>query len=357
VQTETEMDGEALKNSPVVIAEDDDAIRQLLVRLLQRDGYTNIHACESAGDVVSLTRDADAHIVLLDLHMPGASGFEVMEALRASIAPVDRPPILVLTGDHSSEARHRALASGASDFLTKPLDHSEVLLRVGNLLRMHALRRALQQQNERLEAMVRARTAELELTQLEILERLAYAGEHRDDVTGQHTRRVSELCGRLALQLGLGSEEADLIRRGSILHDVGKIGTPDAVLLKAGALTAEERALMQRHTAVGARILSGSAAPLLQIAERIALSHHERWDGTGYPHGLAGEEIPVAARIVAVADAYDALTNERPYKQAWTPAAALQEIAAESGRQFDPRIAAALIEMMSPDQAQTPPPS
>lgn len=337
------VDPEELLDCPIIVAEDEDTVRALLTRLLEREGYTAVHPVAQAGEVVPAIARVRADLVLLDLHMADESGFDVITRVHADMPTHERPQIIVLTGDHTQEARHRALAGGAADFLTKPLDHFEVLLRVRNLLRMHALTVALHQQNERLEQKVRERTAELDRSELEILQRLALAAEHRDNATGQHTRRVADLSARLATSLGLSEQEAELIRRAALLHDVGKIALSDAILLKQGPLTADERTLMQRHTTLGAAILADSAARVLQVAEQIALCHHEWWDGSGYPAGLRGDDIPLAARIVSVADAFDALTHERPYKHAWRADDAVRELQANSGSQFDPQIVGVMV--------------
>jgi len=187
---------------------------------------------------------------------------------------------------------------------------------------------------------------ELEDTQIEILQRLALAAEYRDDDTGEHTKRVGEMSAQIAEALGLPEAEVELIRRAAPLHDVGKIAIPDSILLKPGKLTPEEFELIKTHTALGAKMLSGGRFPLLQRAEEIALSHHERWDGAGYLSGLQGEMIPIAGRIVAVADVFDALTNERSYKKAWSPDEAIQEIKHQSGQHFDPRVVEAFLEVI-----------
>jgi response regulator RpfG family c-di-GMP phosphodiesterase len=196
---------------------------------------------------------------------------------------------------------------------------------------------------ERLEIEVRARTAELRDTQLEIVRRLAQAADSRDEQTGEHIDRIGRLCESLALAVGLDEAEAETLRHASAMHDVGKIGIPDRVLLKPGKLDPDEWELMKTHTTLGAAILGGSRYPLLQLAETIALTHHERWDGSGYPEGLAGEEIPLEGRICAVCDVYDALTSERPYKSAWSREDALAEIARVAGSHFDPRLASAFV--------------
>jgi putative two-component system response regulator len=203
-------------------------------------------------------------------------------------------------------------------------------------------REQLEEQNHTLEERVRARTSDLEAARVEILTRLARAAEYRDDATHQHTERVARTARQLALSLQLSPDQADLLALAAPLHDIGKIGVPDAVLLKPGRLTEAEFDVMKTHAHVGANMLAGSDSPVLQTAAQIAQHHHERWDGSGYPQGLRAEQIPLAARIVSVADALDALTHERPYKRAWSLQDALHEVFSQSGRQFDPRVIDAL---------------
>lgn len=195
---------------------------------------------------------------------------------------------------------------------------------------------------------------EVTAAQQEVLHRLALAAEYRDDDTGQHTRRVGDLSARLAERIGLPAAEVDLIRRAAPLHDVGKIGVSDAILLKPGPLTAAEFAQVKAHTVIGAKMLGGRGFPLLEVAEQIAVSHHERWDGSGYPHGLAGEEIPLVGRIVALADVFDALTHDRPYKSAWSIEESLDEIRRQRGRQFDPDLAETFVELITSELPQPP---
>ncbi len=196
-----------------------------------------------------------------------------------------------------------------------------------------------------LEEQVRARTSELRATELEVIQRLGHAVESRDEETGDHIGRMSELCHRLALAAGMDPDEAELFRHASAMHDVGKIAIPDTILRKPGELTADEWEVMRRHTTIGGDLLAGSRSPLVQMGEVVARTHHERWDGTGYPAGLAGEAIPLVGRICAVADVFDALISDRPYKQAWTVDETLAEIARQRGRQFDPQIADLLLNM------------
>jgi len=327
----------------ILIVDDQQANVRLLERVLESAGYTQVFGTTDSREAVPLALQCRPDLILLDLSMPHMDGFEVMRQLGQHLSPDEYLPILVLTADITSEAKQQALSIGAKDFLTKPFEITEVLLRIRNLLHARFLHVALQGQNQVLDQKVRERTRQLEKAHLEILERLALAAEYRDDCTGRHTQRVGRLSALLAGALGLAEEEVVLFRRAAPLHDVGKIGIPDLILLKPGRLTPEEFAVMKTHTTIGARILSGGSFPLLKLAEEIALRHHERWDGSGYPGGLAGEAIPLSGRILAVADSFDALTHERPYKQAWPVEEAMAEVASQSGRQFDPRVVAAFL--------------
>jgi response regulator RpfG family c-di-GMP phosphodiesterase len=277
--------------------------------------------------------------------MPAPDGFAVMESLREQITATVSLPVLVLTGDATEDVKRRALADGARDFVTKPFDHQEVRLRVRNLLDIRRLQLEQHSNALELEERVRARTAELEEARLEVLERLATAGEFRDDETGEHARRVGAAAQRLADAVGLAEAGGERMRVAAPLHDIGKIAIPDALLLKAGRFSRTEHTAMQRHTVIGADMLAGTSSGLLALAREIALTHHERWDGSGYPAGLAGEDIPKAGRIVALADVFDALTHRRPYKEAWPVEEAVREIRAQGGRQFDPDLAEAFAEL------------
>jgi putative two-component system response regulator len=327
----------------ILIVDDQETNVELLQRILARAGYTDVVSTTDPRRAVALVHEAAPDLVLLDLHMPHLDGFGVMEALAAGMPPSAYLPILCLTADVSREVRERALGSGARDFLTKPFDRTEVLLRIRNLLETRSLYQEVARHRDALEAKVRERTRALEAAQGEILERLAQAAEMRDDDTGQHTRRVGETSAVTARALGMDEDTVELVRRAAPLHDVGKIGIPDAILLKPGLLTPEERAVMRTHTTLGARILARGRNAVMAMAEQVALCHHERWDGGGYPRGLRGEEIPLAARIVAVADFYDALASDRPYRAAWPIPRVLAEIEAGIGSHFDPDVAAAFL--------------
>lgn len=330
------------ESANILILDDESANAEFLRVVLEPEGYGRVVELTSPVEALDRFEEIDPDLVILDLMMPGHDGFEVMQRIRARMDPDDYLPILVVTGDTSAETQRRALSMGAGDFLTKPLSPANVRLRVHNLLETRFLQAQLRQYNALLEEKVTERTRELEATRLEILDRLARAAEYRDDDTGQHTHRVGRLAARLASALGLPRERVQLIRRAAPLHDIGKIGIPDAILLKSGPLTEEERAVMKEHTRIGANILSGSRFPLLQLAEEIARVHHEHWDGSGYPDGLRGETIPLSGRIVAVADVFDSLTHERPYKPAWSVKQALREIEIHAGSHFDPNVVDAI---------------
>jgi putative two-component system response regulator len=310
----------------------------LLERMLEQWGYEHVHSTTQSHEAPNLCAELNPDLVLLDLQMPKPDGFELMEILGPSIQAAPRMPVLVLTADATPATRQRALGVGASDFLNKPLDPIEVRLRIANLLETRRLEVDMLGQNQLLEHRVLERTCDLERARLELLERLALAAEYRDDNTQEHAQRVGRTTALLGAAMSLSAEDEEVLLRAAPLHDIGKIGVPDAILLKSASLTAEEFSVMKAHTTIGAQILSGSEFPILTTAERIARSHHERWDGSGYPHRLAGEDIPLAGRLVALADVFDALVHERPYKPAWTVDRAVSEIVSLAGSHFDPNI-------------------
>lgn len=332
----------AAADARIIVADDLSANVKLLTRILTRGGYAHVYGTADSSSVLAMSLELQPDIVLLDLHMPGTDGLAILRDLRARTATQPYLPIVVLTGDASSGARRRTLAAGASDFLTKPYDATEVLLRVRNLLEIRRLHLALAAENRTLEQRIQERTEALVESQIEVLERLAAAAEFRDDVTGQHTRRVGRLAATLAALVGLPVERVDIIRRAAPLHEIGKIGVPDTILRKPGPLTEAECEIMKTHTTMGASILSGGGSELVRVAERIAWCHHEWWDGTGYPRCLTGEAIPVEARLVAVADFIDALAHDRPYRRAVPIEEVLAMVHRGAGTQFDPAVVAAL---------------
>lgn len=349
------MDELWMKSAKFLIIDDQEYNISLLERILTRAGYTNLFTTTDATQLETLYRANQPDIILLDLHMPVMDGLSALQHLRKWKQEGEYLPVLVLTADVTPEARTRVLHEGANDFITKPFDRMEVVLRIQNFLKTRYYHLKLQEQNYNLEQRVRERTKEIEQAKNEILNVLGRTAEYRDDETGQHTQRVGDMAGRLATDLGLSAEEAALIRRAAPLHDIGKIGISDSILLKPGRFLPEEFEKMKLHTEIGASILEGSQFPVLQLAKSIALSHHEKWNGTGYPNGLSGEDIPLAGRIVAIADFYDALTHERPYKRAWTQEEAIAEIKLQSGVHFDPKVVEAflrVIESSSEDERE-----
>ncbi|HKK28420.1 MAG TPA: HD domain-containing phosphohydrolase [Gemmatimonadota bacterium] len=334
-----------LTGARIVIVDDERENLDLLTDILEREGYTNLRAVPDPLEALEMCRAEPPDLLVLDLLMPELDGLGLMDALAEDLEDFQLRPTLVVTSDHGREAKRRALSRGARDFLTKPFSPSEIRLRVANLLETRFLYLELQRHNERLEESVRERTADLEEARLEILERLALAAEWRDDDTGEHTRRVGRLAADLARTIGLSEEETRLVRRAAPLHDVGKIGIHDSILLKPGPLDEEEFDIMKTHTTIGAEILSGSRFPSLRAAEEIALSHHEKWDGSGYPRGLVRAAIPLRARIVALADVFDSLTHRRVYKEAWTAREAIDYIEDGARTQFDPDLVDAFLSL------------
>lgn len=338
------------EGSRILVVDDERSSLQLLGIVLEEAGYRDIAMTPDPFEAIKLYENHRPDIVLVDLHMPGLNGYTLIGELRSKRGG-GAVPIVVLTSDDSKEARERALRAGASDFLAKPFDTVEVVLRIRNLLKLRHMHVDLESRNRTLDQAVRERTAELDAARLETLDRLAIAAEYRDDATGRHARRVGELAAAIAERML--PAEADAIARAAPLHDLGKIGVPDWILLKPGSLTPGEFRIMQTHTTIGAQILGGSRSKILQMAERIALTHHERWDGRGYS-GLRGEEIPVEGRIVAIADAFDAMTHDRPYRSARPLDVATEEIVGEAGRQFDRELVEAFLEVRDQVFATSP---
>jgi putative two-component system response regulator len=337
------LDNEAVERARILIVDDQPANVALLERLLGKVGYRHLRSTTDPRTVLAHFADFSPDLVLLDLHMPDVDGFAVMEQLGALIPENAYLPILVLTADINDDVRRRALAGGAHDFLIKPFDATEVWLRIANLLRTRFLHLQLATHNELLEERVRQRTQQLDEARLEILQRLSLAAEYRDDQTGQHTKRVGDTAADIASALGLPPTTVELVRLAAPLHDIGKLGVADAILRKPGALTPEEFEHVKTHTRIGQQILAGTEVPVLRLAREIAQTHHERWDGTGYPDRRKGQAIPMSGRIVAVADVFDALIHVRPYKSAWPLDQAITEIIDQRGRHFDPDVVDAFL--------------
>ena len=321
-----------------IIACDDSVTNvSILKHLLEQSGFNNIEAITDPREVIPSITANGCDLLLLDLEMPHLSGYEVVEQVRSAY-PNDYIPILMLTGMKGTEVRNKALEGGANDFVNKPFDQTEVLLRVKNLLQVRESYKLQQQINKQLEEKVEQRTRELTEATDTLIQRLAMAGELRDNETGNHVLRVSKYSRVLADAIGLPPEIAYIIEKASPMHDIGKIGIPDAILLKPGKLSDDEYEVMKAHCEHGRQLLGEHSSLLVQMASSIAMTHHEKWDGTGYPNGLSGESIPPEGRIVALADVYDALNTRRPYKEPWPHDKIVEYINEQAGRHFDPEM-------------------
>ena len=326
-------------NAKVLIVDDVEANIRLIERLLHGAGYAGVTSTMDPYEVCELHRNNRYDLILLDLEMPGMDGFQVMEGLQE----VERDgylPVLVITVQ--PEHKLRALAAGAKDFIAKPFDLTEVQTRIHNMLEVRLLHKQLHNYNDALGQRVQESTANLKESYLETIFTMTRAAEYRDDDTGAHVQRISYYSRELARMLGLDEVFADQIFFASPMHDIGKIGTPDHILLKPGGFTPDEWEIMKTHTSMGAEILGNSKSPYLKMGAEIALNHHERWDGRGYPNGRQGEAIPLAARIMNICDIYDALRSKRPYKPAFDHVKAVDVITHGDDRvhpeHFDPVI-------------------
>ena len=302
----------------VLIVEPERSTLVVLQRVLEQAGMENLVAVDDHARALEAVAEHDPQLVLLAVDTDG--GLDTLATLGPWTSGKTRMPVVAMSARDSADERRRAREAGAREFLAKPLDPTEVIARVENVLATAQL------------------SALLAADRLEGIERLARLAEYRDDATYEHPARVGRTAGLLAERLGLDTATVELIRQAAPLHDVGKVGVPDRILLKPGKLSGPEFELMKSHTLIGAEILSGSDWPVLQMAEQIALTHHERFDGSGYPHALEGDAIPLAGRIVIVADNFDALTHTRPYAEAWEPERAAAEVRRMSGQQFDPEV-------------------
>ncbi len=321
----------------ILIVDDELANLKLLDKMLQSQGYQQLVLISDPREVIDSYKKSRPDLILLDINMPHLDGYQVMEQLKAINDPL-LPPIVILTAQSGKDYLLRALAAGARDFITKPFDRNELLMRVRNLLDAQLAHCLLHDQKAVLEKMVLARTEELRATRLQVVQRLGMAAEYRDEETGNHILRMSHVSALLAKSAGWNEADCELLLNASPMHDIGKIGIPDAILLKPGKFEPHEWEIMKTHAAIGAKLLDGDESDLMNMAREIALTHHEKWDGSGYPNGLSGEAIPEAGRIAALADVFDALTSVRPYKKAWTVEDAVNLIRENSGKHFDPNL-------------------
>jgi putative two-component system response regulator len=329
-------DGRIGTEARILILHSDEHRGGVLAHTLRDRGFKTVQLVDGIPSLLDGLSHMRAEILLLDLDLPGDGLEDLVDRLVKHSASA--PALLLLVGERNHHLRNRCTELPLVDFVNKPFTNVELATRLSNLARTRAYERWIGTAEDQIRSRIAARSAELEEAREEVLRRLAWAAEYRDDLTGRHAERVGVISGLIARELGWTPQRRALLEKAAPLHDLGKIAVPDAILRKAGELTQPERRLMQNHTTIGAELLSGSRNPVLQAAEQIALTHHEWWDGAGYPRSLSGESIPEAGRIVAVADVFDSLTNNRPYREAMTAEAALEYIRSHAGMQFDPNV-------------------
>lgn len=334
----------------ILVVDDEEEVRKLISDFLSSEGY-QIYTASNGKEALKIISEKEPDIVLIDYMMPELDGISLCKTIKNNPDTIDMGVILI-TGINDMETRLKGLSAGADDFLNKPIFFPELITRIKSLSKIKKYRDFLKNYQHALEEEVEKKTRELRTTNLrlhlayneikklslEVIHLLAKTAEYRDKHTGYHIQRVSEYCVRIAKYINLSQEEIELIKYASPLHDIGKLGIPDKILLKPGPLTPEEREIMKLHPIIGAKILEGSENKYLQVAEKIALYHHEKWDGTGYPTGLRKEKIPLFARITAIADVFDALTSDRPYRKAISVKDAFEIIKIGRGTHFDPHL-------------------
>ncbi len=325
------------QRNTVIIIDDLFSSRLLLAEIVRQiDGKLNLELFDTPSRALEFARNNRVDMVLTDFKLPEFDGIELIKQLRALPHCVDVPMVVITVVD-DRQVRYQALDAGATDFLTKPLDEHETRARCANLLELRRHKIVLADQARVLQYQVDKSVSEIHERELETLSKLAKAGEFRDKTTGNHLTRMARYSGLIAQHMGLGAETVHVLQVAAPMHDIGKIGIPDSVLLKQGPLTKEETTTMRDHPRIGYDILKGSPSKYLSMGAIIALGHHEKYDGTGYPTGLHGDDIPIVARIVAVADVFDALVSERPYKHAWALDEGITYLKGQRGKHFDPK--------------------
>lgn len=349
----------SLQSAKIIIIDDEECNILVARKYLNSDGYKTILPINDSTQAIARIRAEKPDLVLLDIMMPRVSGLDILQIMQLDPA-LQRIPVLILTSSTDAATKKSAISLGAVDFLGKPVDPNELLPRVRNTLQHKQFQDRLSQYAEKLEQIVKERTMELVASRQQVIHCLARAAEFRDDNTGQHVVRVGRYVGVIARELGFSDNQIELLELAAQLHDIGKIGIPDDILRKPGKLDPDEYDLMQKHcmigkkiispllpeefsvlkshTRVGANLLHVRSSPLLLLAARIAQTHHEKWDGTGYPLGLKGEDIPIEGRMTAVADVFDALSTARPYKAAYPREKCFAIMEEGRGKQFDPRV-------------------
>lgn len=349
----------AARSSKILIIDDELVNIKVTKKYLEQDGYEEFITSTDPTRAMDLITTEQPDLVLLDVVMPNVSGLDILQMVRSNPS-TESLPVVILTASTDPETKLSALRLGATDFLAKPVDPSELIPRVRNMLVVKAHQDHLAAYAEQLEHAVQMRTFELAASRKHVIECLARAAEYRDDDTGRHIVRVGRYAGIIADELGFSADQVDQIEMAAQLHDVGKIAIPDGILKKNDKLSADEYEFMQKHCSfghkiiqpmseadshllrshpeLGAEILKVESSEIIRMAARIALTHHEKWDGSGYPIGLAGEDIPIEGRITAVADVFDALSSSRPYKKAFPREKCFGILESESGKHFDPAV-------------------
>ncbi len=318
----------------ILVVDDLDVIRLTVKAILRNAGYRVLEAATIAG-ALELARREQVQLVLCDIQLPGESGLDLVRELRPRFPEL---AVVMVSAMSDTAVALDCLQLGAFGYVVKPFQPRDIIVQVNAALRRRLLEIAFRDREKLLEEKVREQTLEIRQSREEIAFRLVAASEHRDQETGQHVRRIGLYAAELARLLGWPAEQVDCIRSAAPMHDIGKIGVPDAILQKPGSLTPEEWIEMRRHTEKGAQILEGSTVPFIQMASRIAIGHHEKWDGSGYPKGVAGEQIPLEARITALVDVFDALSCRRHYKERWGEAEVEAFIRKGRGAHFDPAL-------------------
>lgn len=332
-----------MQKAKILVVDDEERNLRLMEALLIPLGYDVILA-KNGEEAIEKVRETPPDVILLDIMMPGMDGFKVTKQLKGD-EEFNTIPIVMVTALREVKDRVKALEAGADDFLSKPVDKTELKARVQSLVKVKAYNDHMHDYQQKLEAEVARRTEQLrqafekiKIASLDTVYRLSQAAEFKDEDTGAHIQRMSHYAAAVASKMGLKDEFAETILYASPMHDVGKIGIPDHILLKPGKLSPDEWEIMKQHTIIGGKILRGSDAEFIRLAEVIALTHHEKWDGSGYPKGLKASKIPLAGRITAIADVFDALTSKRPYKEPFSLEKSFAIIKEEKGKHFDPDV-------------------
>ena len=340
------VDQASLHDAKILIIDDESANIDIVMTHLEEDRFSNLYSESNPSGILKICERIDSEngfdLIILDLMMPKINGFDVMKKL-AKVG--NKAPIMVVTALNQSSIKLKALEAGASDFIGKPFSGRELIVRTYNLLLSHLAQKRLLFHNEALDQIVREQRVELEKSRFEVIKKLSVAAEFRDNETGLHVIRMSKYAQLIALKSGFSEPEANLLLMTAPMHDVGKIGIPDNVLLKSGKLDENEWAIMRRHPKIGSDMLSSNDSELLKVASQIAMSHHEKWNGSGYPKRLQGDKIPIYSRIVAIADVFDALTTKRPYKDPWSIEKTISFMKAQKGQHFEPKLLSAFFDV------------